>query len=714
MFRHGPILASFVLCCGLLGSATADELDESALAIAPSDAAFFSTSLNMREAWQEFKDGPFVKRLRAVNFVQDVEAEFWTQWENPQGQLAQAKAAMQSPNVKNLIKLAEEMFSDEAFVYGGDDWCQMIEGMMSFQQEMMRSIQTNPDQGFEEFVEELTKDDIDKLRVPTTVMGFRIVDEDNAKLQLDALEGLLRFGLGQVEEMKPLVQRLKRSDLDDGQTLSLTLDTSLIPEELLEGPDAEVGQRVLQLLEGRSLSMALGVRNGILLVVFGEGPSIIDSVGSSSSKLLEVDALQTLKDAQPERLRSIGYASERWMQAQWDANFRNYFSNLANQFTAAIEAEAGDRPEIQQWKEEILKDAAWLDEQVYSAGTEFGPVLSWSQAVEGGTEGFAYNWSPSLFENGTPLEILDHAGESPLLMVAMKQRSIPGLEKVCQYLFERGKTHLDRFIDLAEQDAEERDQVHQVVDQVWPLAEDAYNILANKIGPSLEDNESLFAGAASWAINQLPDLPPSQKPLPLPEMAIACRLADRELFLEGCDDMYGVFDEIVNLIREMEPDAIPAGYTVPRPIESDAGLGATKFTYSELSEAVPLPGFAPQLVVSDEVLIVGYSDRQVQSMLESRDLTARPAWVTPESPVAAVSYVDLAGMFASVRPWAEYGLSMTGMPLDAPLSDQPGPIPTGNDLLQIWDCLQALGKVAASTTVTEEGVTVSHWIWLGE
>src|SRR5690606_37128658 len=157
----------------------------------------------------------------------------------------------------------------------------------------------------------------------------------------------------------------------------------------------------------------------------------------------------------------------------------------------------------------------------------------------------------------------------------------------------------------------------------------------------------------------------------------ACKLRDRELFLSGCRDLYGVFDKVVMLVRETEPDSLPADYTVPRPIEESIG-DATSYYYAELVGAVGLAAFKPQVIVADDVVIFGYSDRHVRDMLEPKVVLTRPAWLTDESPVAAISYVNYGGILGTFRPWLTYGISLAGVPLDEPLAPSEGPIPTGN------------------------------------
>ncbi len=709
-------LAITMLSSGVRSSSaqSRDDLDSTALSVAPEDAAFFATSINLRQAWEDFIHGTFVARVRAVAYVQKLEAEFNNQWAEPQGQLAQVKETLDNPNVQNLVELALDMSSNEVFIYGSDEWCELIDGLMDFQNDMASKMSEGPEV-LGAYFNNLGKADVDRIRIPTTVIGFRLSDDENAKLQLDALEGILRLGIGQTESLAPLMQKIKRSDLSDGQTLSVTLDTSLIPLEMLNDEQRMAADKAIELLEGRSISLAIGVRFKTLLIAFGEGDSVIDSIGENSRSLLDHEKLAVLKEAKPENLRSVSFVSQRWRESSWNANFEKYFQRLAAQFSMALESEADEIPDLQQWRDEIDADAKWLDSQVSQLAPEFGPSLSWSTATKQGAEGYTYDWSENVaLANATPMAVLEHSGTSPLLVLGFKQRDLPGVERLLETVLERVPKHLKRFITLAEDDEEDRAKALMVLEKAWPLVEDAYAIVRDKIGPALGDNESLLTVAAQWTTTELgPGAPLPSQPLPLPELAGACRLKNQDLFLSGCVELYDLFDDVVNLVQEIEPGSIPAGYSVPRPEKEDLP-GGTRYYYREFSDAIPVDGFEPQVIVADDVIIYGYSDRQIRDMLQAKPLATRPAWLTDETPTAGVTYVDLAGMVAAAHPWLEFGLTLTGQELSEPLMPGPGPVPTGDDVLQIWDCFASAGKTAATIAINQENATVTRWVWVSE
>ena len=690
------------------------DLATTALAIAPQDSAFFMTSLGMKRSWEQFMQGRFVNSLRQVAYVRALEQEFADQWTNPQGQMQQVKATLQNPSVRDLLRLGADMLSQEFFVYGDGDWCETIEGLMQFQAEMMATIQEDP-QAIETFFKELTREDIDAIRIPTTVMGFRLSEDGNARSQLDQLEGLLRIGGGQVDELKPFLEKLKRRDLKDGQTLTISLDTSLIPLEQVGENEREAVTKVIELFEGRNVSLTVGVKANMLLLAFGEGTDLLEGLGApAGERLLDHKSMETLQQADLKELRSVVYASESWRQSQWKANFGNYFKNLSMQMGVALESAADEIPEVEQWKEDIEEGAQWLDDKLLEMAPLYGDMLAWSRAIPGGMEGFTYDWSKNVFlKNSNPLRILQHAGAKPLMMLGMKQAEIPALMEIFDYVLANTPEHARRFIQSAEQDEEERALALKVFDRAWPLVEQAAEILCDQIGPALNERETVFSMAAGWTTRDLGNsLPAADEPLSLPELAIACRLTDRDQFIEGCVELYEVFDRAVELVRELEPDSVPANYTIPRPVEETIG-GATSYSYAELSEAVGLEGFKPQVVVSDKAIVIGYSDRQVRDMIDAKPLTTRPAWLTDETPVAAVTYVDYAGIFAAARSWIQYGMALSDVPMDDPVFPASGPVPTGNDILKIWDCFSSAGIAAATSTTDKDGPNISRWVWVG-
>ncbi|MEM7476080.1 MAG: hypothetical protein AAF483_13885 [Planctomycetota bacterium] len=713
--------SSVLACCLMLGMSCtilADELEDSALSIAPKDAAFFSTTLDGKKSFEEFVQGEFVQEFLKVPYVQEFTGEMTQQWEDDEGQAAQARSVIESPIVQNLLKLVGEMISDEIFIYGSGEWTDNIAAMGEFQTELMQATAEGPE-GVEAMLNSLTKEDLEKFKIPTIVMGFRIEDVDNAVLQMDGLEGFARLGGSQVEALRPLLDRLKKSKFEDGQSLTLTLDTSLIPMDSIPVAERQSMEPMLAMLDGRSISFGVGIKSNMMLMAFGENASLIESVGQSDEHLIDHPAFEIVREMGAKNLRSIAYVSEELLQKQWDVGFESYFQNIASQFTNALEEEVlvngQDNPEwkkgMEEWLAEIKLDAEWMDEKLGLYNAEFGPVLSWSSKIDGGMEGYSYNGAKgSAFENASPLAVLEHIGDNPLVVFAFKQKTFPAMDEFVQYAFKKAPGHIKRFVAMAEQDEAEAKFVLAQFDKMMPLLEETYEVMRDKIGKATSDNETLVTVSTGMMLDYVPELPPPPSPLPVPEIAMASKINDRELFMEGGQDLFAIADQVLEMVREADPESVPPNFEIPRP-EQIGFDGGAKFTYSDFNQQIPMDGFEPAIVVGEEAMVVGYSEGQMKSMM--RAASNGLDWLDDTKPVAAVSYIDFEGIVGAMRPWMELGLATTETPLDEPLgpSNAGEPVPTGNDVLAMWDCLKTLGTMQGTTVVQEDGTTLSHWIW---
>ncbi len=692
--------------------ADAKALQDSSLALVPQDAAFFSANMNMRDAWNDFLSGSFVTRLRSVPYVKRLEAEGLAQWNNPAGQMKAVRDTLKNPNVQNLLSLLVDMNSQEIFVYGASDWNEAISGLMWLYQDI--SARSSEPESLKEFMAELDAEYLDELTIPTTVVGFRLSDEKNARTLLDALQGVLQIGLQQIPELEPLAKEISRKDLKDGQVLSIAISTDLIPMDRLEPDLQEMLGGMIEALEGRKLVISLGLRKKVLLMSISEESSPLLKIGEGD-KLAEHEKFEILLDNLPKNLRSVNYISKDYRESQWQASYGNYFQNLANRFATAVSSETSDEVDVEEWQEEILADAAELDEYVADLEVGLDAALSWTFASDIGLEGMAYDWSENpLLENAQPMSIVQHAGSQPLLIFAMKNQGQPALNELLVQAIERAPAHIQRFIAMAEQEEEKRDLALKILDAAWPLVEDVYRIINEEILPSIDENESLLSISSLWTTNEVSlDLPPAETPLPLPELGLAIKVRDRDQFLSGCSELFGVFDKVVEIVRDFNPDSVPANYSVPRPEREDIA-GATRFFYSELSQGFPIEGFQPQVIVGNDTIVMGYSERQVTDLVTEQPLATRPAWLESDTPVAAMSMVDWTGMVNAVTPWLTYGFQITAGDLNTPLGMGEGPVPTGKDVIQIWECLTTFGKTAATSVIDEDGITVSRWVWVGE
>ena len=696
-------------------------LEATAITLAPSDAAFFNTSLNMRQDWQQQVTNGWVAEVRRVPYVQQLEQFLQEQWDNPQPQAEQVKTFLSSPIVRDIAKLLGDMASRECFVYGEHNWCDFLQGFAALQYEMAQLTSSDED-AIREYVLDLEKADIDAIPIPTTIIGFQLSDDENARTQLDALEGVLQLALGNVEPLKPLLKGLRRKDLSNGQILSMTLAADQIPWQDIPAPDdkaTEVIEHVADLLEGRKVVISLGViANRLLISVSDTSDTLLNIGRNGADNLLANDALAPLMKSKPAELRGVTFASSDWRNSVWQSNFGNYFERLAMQLSNQIIADAdeAEAEDLDKWQEELIEDCAWLDEKIAELMPEYADTLAYAFRSPAGTETLVYDWTPSwLLENAKPLEVTRHGGTGPLLLVASRQVWLEGGDEIVTGVLDALPKHVDQLIEAGVIEADAAEKVKEVVDGVIPILEDMFAALRDEVVPALDGNESLLAITALATASQLSeDAPTPPQPLPLPEIGVVMKLKDKEQFLSGCEEIVAGINALIDFAREQGAE-LPPNVRVPEPQEETLPGGGTRYSYPSNAPA-PFDQFQLQMAIDAKVAVVGYSTRQVRDLYQERPLVARPAWYSPEKPTAAVGYVDIAGIFRAFKPWVHYGLTMSGQDLEEPLAPSRGgaPVPSGADILQIWDTFEKFGKSAGTTVIDQDDVTVSHWIWVGE
>lgn len=699
-------------------AAPAIDLKQTALALAPSDAAFFNSSLNMRKGWKEIEEG-WLADVRRVPYVQQLETYLRAQWDNPEGQGAQAKAFLDSPIAQDILHLIVDMSAQECFIYGEHNWTDFLDGVATLQSDLSQ-LDTNDQEELNEYFMQVDKADVDAVPVPTTIIGFQLSDDANARTQLDALQGVLQLALGSADELKPLAEGLRRKDLDNGQILSITLEADDIPWDTFPGQDdeeiAKTRDHLRELLAGRKVVISLAVIDKRLLLAVSENADTLLQMGRGES-LLSNKRFKLLTDAKPADLRGVSYASAEWRTAIWNVNFGSYFERLAQQISGPLVALADDPDSLQEWQEKLIEDCQWLDEQIAELMPEYAEALSYSFATPQGKETLTYDWTPSVFlENAKPLAVASHGGTAPLILAAQRQQPLDEVAEIIDAVMDEIPVHAKQLIESGVFDEDDAEKAQEIFDGAWPIVEDMYAAVRDDIMPSLDGRECLVAVTAISTLNHLSeDAPPPPEPLPVPEIGLVLKLNNEDQFLSGCNEFLTALNEMIGFVRDQNPDALPPDLEIPPPDEESLPGGGTRFSYKSFAPA-PFEQFQLQMAIDNQVAVLGYSTRQVRDMFQSRPLAARPAWYNENQPTAAVGFIDIAGIFKAIKPWVHYGLAASGKELNEPLGPSTGdaPVPTGADILQIWDTFNRFGKAAGTTVIDKDDVTVSHWIWVAQ
>jgi hypothetical protein len=269
-------------------------------------------------------------------------------------------------------------------------------------------------------------------------------------------------------------------------------------------------------------------------------------------------------------------------------------------------------------------------------------------------------------------------------------------------------------MDWSEVDDQANDRIAQVnakVELAWPFVVRLADTWEKKFLPSMSGEHSVVMSSGNLAAKQwIQEMRPAIEPLPLPEIATVTGVKDVALFKSAWNDLFAICDDVVAAIRKESPDAIPAGYNIPRPKESKLALGE-KFGYP-IPDDCPVPkDMMPQAFFSGNYVIMSYSDKQSVALAESKKFEFGNDVIDPKAKQSAASYIHVGKILEMANPWVKYALTENLEDLDASLIPESAPAEvlqyefTGKDVLALWKALGTIGEFTSCTTATSDGVT---------
>jgi hypothetical protein len=239
----GAILAILIGSLALSDAARAagplDKLDTS-LNWVPDDAAFYSASLRCGEqikaigksrAWAALKTLPAVQDATKKLSAPLLKGDYGLDASAPESYGLQAKAFLENPEVKKALQLLGDMFAREAFIYGDQgivdlvDLVQTVSNSMNYGQMFSQMNGQGPVDPGALALAALAQN-LDLLKVPNVIIGFRVKNKQLAQEELTKLEGMVNMFLMFVPEV---ANRWKRTTVAGNDYLTLTLDAGLIP-----------------------------------------------------------------------------------------------------------------------------------------------------------------------------------------------------------------------------------------------------------------------------------------------------------------------------------------------------------------------------------------------------------------------------------------------------------------------------------------------------
>jgi len=769
--RAPAVLA--LLAVGGAALATAGRAaDVGGVAIVPGDAAFVSATLRLREQFERFTKSNAYAALRKLPAVARAMESIEDQKLQPGSPLSIMATFMELPENQQALELLDDMISTDTFVYGEPSCVTFMElvkklqrarnaagildlasgsaSVAGFEVDVLEGIEMREDDDGKddgaaterrlrvqpvrlqaaEAAERMSSEqlaarlmlktlaeNVDSIVVPDIVWGFKIGKREAATAQLKRVEVLVKL----VTQANPdLADSLERRKIAGGEVVTFTVepDVNLIRAAVpgVEGED-EATSKVLDRIAGLKLVIGLGVIGDRVVLSLGDSIDHLEKLaleGSGRQGLLATKAFEPLLAHQSANkdnaLTGINYLSEPMARAV--AQSAEDIEELAE--LSDMIADLADLPDgaADEARRSLGKVAEGYRRRLPVPGT----WLSFSFLTGQGYEGYVWDWSKNLpFDGSKRLDLLEHTGGAPLAAAAFRVKNDPGQFEDFASWADMGWSFFRTYV-LPKADAEDREKIEEIDEQMAPIGRSFVEILRKKILPALADGQMAFViDGKSSTKRPHAGLPASADPLPLVEPAIVLGLDDPQLFKEGMNDLFELADKLVDAVRELNPDAVPADYQVPEPVKTKLEAGSLW--------SFPLSGgidekIQPTIGVSQDAAVLALVPKQVGRLLPKSRLETGSQLSKFEEPLIGAKTVDVAGLVDAIMPWAVY-LTRYGCAQQRDGSVDPGAElgpddenPQAKDALAqariVAEAIKSL-RVAVAETAAQDGAMVTHW-----
>jgi hypothetical protein len=709
------VVACMVVGVSLGAARGADEAKvEHSLKLVPADAAFYSTMLHNREQIEVIAKSKAWAKLKSLPLVQSLWKKATTHLKSPEA--APVVQFLEMPENKQLIALLADAASQEIYSYGGGSFIETFDllsrvnnGMRFGPALMMLSGQGgDPNKAQIKAVLSVLAENLNLIKVPDLVFGFKISDKERAEAQLKRLEELLK---GLSEQAPPLKGRVERTKVGDSSFLSVKLDGSLLPWDQmnLEEFESKSGQfdDLVKKLKKTTLVISLGIRGDYLLM--GLGSSAKHLVLPQGQTLADRPEIKPLAQFADKKLISVGYVSKA------------FYSKLAASKQDIDTAMQGAKEALKkaplpsELSQRIQRDLAELTRDLKTLVPEVGAVMGFSFLTDRGQESYAYDYGDhSGVDTSKPLSLLHHLGGDPLCAAVTRSKYSPEKYQMTVKWVKVANGYIEQFL-VPKLPDDKKEMYEQIAKIAHPLLRRLDEVTGNMFLPALADGQTAFVVDAKVKSKQwFPGMPATDQPMPMVELALIMGVKDAALLRKAMGEYRVILNDAIAKAREMVPFLPP--FEIPEPDSKSVKGG--KIYYYPLP---PIPGLDPQVSpnagLSDRVAVLSFFQTHTDRLLADKPLKVEGGPLADgQRPLAGAAYINFAGLIEATAPWVEFGARHLGPRLlekDGDGADQEdgGDAKKTEDIAKqvraLLDVLKVL-RTYTSASYLENGVLVTH------
>jgi hypothetical protein len=709
------LTAALVGVCLLPASAQAADLPKgTSLDKVPADAAFYSAALRNKEQFDLIVNSKAYARVRELPYVKEAIEKFKEEWKKEKGDFAEFRKWLEQPENKELVDVALDALSDEIFCYGGDGWTGLLELYIYYSRNSWDTVldlfdgkQPDNDALIRNILRTLAAHP-ELVRVPDLTIGFKVKDAKKVEAQIKRLEALAEMAAMMEPKVKDMVKRQKVAGAD---FLTLTLEASMIdwPKEPFQQFEREKGEfaALEKMLKAQKLVIGLGVKDGYLLLTFGPSLEHVAKFGGTGAKLSGVKELAPLAKHADKKITSLSYSSKKFNVTLGKVGFG--FGDPDG--LAEFGAKAIEKAKVTEAKKkQMQKDLDELVKDLRKAIPERGVQFSFEFMTSRGIEGFSYDYGqhPSV-DSSKPLTLLDHVGGNPILVVVGRTKSSPESWDTFVKWVKTAYGYADELAQANLQGAD-KEQYNQAMSALIPLLKRFDDVTRKMWIPALADGQAGFVLDAKWTSKQWLQAagPPTDKALPLPELALLVGVSDPELLRKAVSEYREILNGLLALAAEKSPAGVKIDVIKIPPPESEKVAVGTLYYYPIPKEAGLDPQVVPTAGLGKDVAVLSLSKAHT-----TRLLTAKP--FKPDSvpladtkkPLCGAMYYDNVALLEAATPWldlaVDYGVKNANpQAKEKDVEDMRKQVHT---LIEVAKCLRS----CSSATYLENGVLVRHF-----
>ena len=632
---------------------------DSSWQLIPEDAAFYSALLRNREQVEIVTRSKAWASLMAMPSIQQGLARLKEMAENAESPLGRAKAVWENPQIQDLVKMLGDMFSTDVFVYADPslidvlELAQKVNYANTYGPLLLQA--TGQTEGESEgelrggLVLSTLANNVQQIRVPRLIFGFKVQDTQRARRRVDELAGLLTGILLTKPEWSKVLDRAR---IDGYDYVTLTLDAQMlpwdqVPTEKLKRVERKEGdaEKVIARLKQLKLVLAFGVRGDYLLVCLGESTEGLARLGKGKT-LAERPEMKPLAKYARQRLTSISYlsremASRLALSAKDVESLRKVLEEILEKTDLSEEQKA-----------RIRKDADALAADLKRLLPRPGARMAFSFLTAQGEESYAYRWHEGYTAAALkPLGLLEHVGGNPILAVVARLDVSPeGYDLLARW----AKTAFRYFEEFGvpRLRPKEQEQYEEVKKELLPLVERADKANREFLIPALDGQIGLVFDAKLKTSQWPKPVPKTERPLPVPELALVIGVKDADKLRQAYTAYQGILDDLVDAVRKLDPKAVPSDYKIPWP-EASQIQGGTMISYQLPPRWKFDPRIRPNAALSQDVLVITASPSQSERLLKATPFRSYGVLNNPRKPLAAALALDWAALVDAATPWVE-------------------------------------------------------------